>query len=790
MFHRPKRFCVLLILFLIPQSLQAQLTRNQVADALKLGVRYLKTEQKQDGHWANEAGQYPVGMTSLCVMAMLNSQVPVTDPSVQRGLGFLRAIPSEQWGIVTGGSENYELSLMLMALVVADQDVDRNAIFRLAARIENGQTKNGQNAGGWTYSLRTDLGGAADESNSQYAVLALREAAHHGVPIKRETWVRAKSYWQSKQSPDGGWGYRGDGNSSGSMTVAGIASTVICDTMLGEVNEEANCCAEQEENESLQKGIRWLSQNFRVGQNPGSNSENNLLYYLYGLERAGRLSGRRFFGQNNDWYRAGAEFLVKRQSGRGFWQGDSGIDSSKMLSSAFALLFLSKGLSPVVISKLKFGGAAEAEIPDELWNRHPRDVHHLMDYVSSRDGWPKLLSWQVIELPKLTDETALPVLVQSPILFLTSDRAPLLTPDDIRRLRQYLDQGGTLLASAGCQSADFDDGFRRVVEKLYPEEAGLFKRLTADHPVYRSEFLLSDEAHELWGIDFGCRTPIIYSPDDLGCFWDRWSVIDPPDRTALGRQQIERQMQLGTNIVAYVTGREPADKLESQERADSDNPLEAIERGFLQIAKLRHEGGWDTAPMALRNLLKALNDQVGGVSTQKKDFVPSDQNIFNFPMLYIHGRQSFSFGEKEREQLQKYLHRGGVLFADACCGAPQFDEAFRAEIAKMFPNQKLTRIPLEHDLMTTPFDIRQVTRRLPAVNRPDAPLETLTQEGEPVLYGIEIDGRLAVIYSRYDLSCALERQASLVCNGYDADDALKIAMNIVIYSQQAPPTIP
>ena len=41
-----------------------------------------------------------------------------------------------------------------------------------------------------------------------------------------------------------------------------------------------------------------------------------LLYYLYGMERAGRLSGQRFFG-DHDWYREVAEYLVAYQGRRG-----------------------------------------------------------------------------------------------------------------------------------------------------------------------------------------------------------------------------------------------------------------------------------------------------------------------------------------------------------------------------------------------------------------------------------------------------------------------------------------
>ena len=41
-------------------------------------------------------------------------------------------------------------------------------------------------------------------------------------------------------------------------------------------------------------------------------------YYLYGLERVGRLSARRLIGEH-DWYREGAEYLVRQQQESGYW---------------------------------------------------------------------------------------------------------------------------------------------------------------------------------------------------------------------------------------------------------------------------------------------------------------------------------------------------------------------------------------------------------------------------------------------------------------------------------------
>ncbi|HIE97145.1 MAG TPA: DUF4159 domain-containing protein [Fuerstia sp.] len=61
-------------------------------------------------------------------------------------------------------------------------------------------------------------------------------------------------------------------------------------------------------------------------------------------------------------------------------------------------------------------------------------------------------------------------------------------------------------------------------------------------------------------------------------------------------------------------------------------------------------------------------------------------------------------------------------------------------------------------------------------------MRSRTEKGPPVLEGVEIDGRYAVVYSRYDISCALENQASLACDGYVEEDAMKLAINIVLYS--------
>ena len=245
-------------------------------------------------------------------------------------------------------------------------------------------------------------------------------------------------------------------------------------------------------------------------------------------------------------------------------------------------------------------------------------------------------------------------------------------------------------------------------------------------------------------------------------------------------------MKVGANVVAYATGREPYDKLDAPQEERRQRLPDPIERGLLQVAKLRHTGEWDAAPRALHNVLLALNRMSGVLaSPRQKNLVPSDPeppHVIRWPICTAARR--FEFGPQEIKNLRNYLKNGAVLFADSCCGSPQFDKSFRDMVRQLFPDKKLERIPITHELFSQGigFDIRRVKRRIPESGNPNDPLDSTFKEGEPLLEGIEINGRYCVIYSKYDLSCALERQASVACAGYDHHDAVRIAVNVIRYA--------
>ena len=51
-----------------------------------------------------------------------------------------------------------------------------------------------------------------------------------------------------------------------------------------------------------------------------------------------------------------------------------------------------------------------------------------------------------------------------------------------------------------------------------------------------------------------------------------------------------------------------------------------------------------------------------------------------------------------------------------------------------------------------------------------------------MLEGIKIDGRWVVIYSKYDVGCAIEGHKAADCLGHDKESALRIASAVVLYS--------
>ena len=766
-------FCLTLLFpLLLASSVQAQpggsVTAQQVRDAIDGGVKYLLQEQhSKRGTWSQH-GRYEGGVTALCTLALLNAGVPTEHPQIQRALRNLRTIEPKT---------TYVVALQTMVFCTAEPRKDLGLIQRNVKWLESVQLQGGQ----WSYPQ-----GGGDNSNSQFAVLALHEAERAGAKVQQQTWEKAAAYWKGCQNVRGSWGYlQAWEHGTGSMTCAGIAATVICN---GHVNEPnaiiknglVQCCQAREDDDALERALRWLGNNFSVRRNPGLRQTEGTwrYYYLYGLERVGRLTARRFIGEY-DWYREGAEFLVKEQDPFSrSWTGTHHAEDNPHVATPLALLFLAKGRRPILMSKLEHG-------PADDWNNHRSDVANLT--MQAEELWDLDLTWQVMD----PQTASVDDLLQSPVLYVSGSRTPDLIGTETK-MRDYIDRGGFLFVESCCfDSSPFRTGFKKYLDKVFPEQEYKLRRAGPEHPIWRVERLVRPESPyvgRIWTVEYGCRTCVVFSELDLSCYWELVSKARRKDLPKVVSQRIIDANSIGLNVLAYATNREPKGK----EASFVDNTdlvdLEALgSRGTIQIAKLQHGGGCNDAPGALVNLLRtaAQGELQLRISTKEFAIRADDKSLPRFHMAFMHGRHDFRFTDGERNALKEYVSHGGTLFADSICASKKFADAFRREMRLLFPEDSLRRIPADDVMFTEAaggHSIPRVQRRDPVEQQANQPLRTRVREVEPELEGINIDGRWAVIFSPYDISCALEKHEAQECRGYTQEDAARIGLNVLMYT--------
>ncbi len=795
-----RSLCAVLVLAIGPFGLvvataQADVAPEDVRKAIDRGAAYLKGQQRADGSWVDYIRQSG-GVSALATLALLNSGVDPSDEQMQKALNYLRKIKPER---------TYTVALQTMVFARAEPDRDRVLLDRNVKWLQATQLKEGPDKGGWSY---PEVGFSADNSNAQFALLALHEAERVGVTASAQTWRLAKKYWEDCQNHDGSWQYNRSmaAGGTGSMTCAGISSLVIAmdrvqATSARVVGDRIECCNSRTSSDAnrIEQGLRWLGRHYSVGRNPGSSGEIWLLYYLYGLERAGRLTARRFLPlpprpgrpDRADWYREGTESLLRSQDAlSGFWTGKGPAESNPVVGTSLALLFLSKGRWPVLLGKLQHA-------PGDDWNEHRNDIGNLTRYVETR--WRRDLTWQVVDFRLATVDD----MVQTPVLYLCGSQDPFPKDEEQRKelaqkIRDYLDRGGFLFAEAYCNGERFDRSFREFMRLVFSEPEYKLRLLEAEHPIWYAEEKVEPQfVRPLWGVEFGCRTSVVYAAPErtgeaprppLSCLWD---LARPGRGEKYGEKvqaQIDAAMSLGINVLAYATNRELKSKEDFFRIAPTRRPRERLERGQLYVATLKHPGGCNSAPRAIVNLMDAAAREMKVRTNVRDDLLDmTDEALFDYHLVFMHGRTTFRLTEDERQRLREFIERGGMVMADSICASRAFTESFRREMAAIFPNRKLEKIPPTDPLFSTTyggFDLGTVSRRDPSSSARGQRLEAAVRRVPPDLEGIKFGDHWGVIFSPYDLSCALEKRDSLECHGYTREDAARLGLNVVLYSLQ------
>ena len=431
---------------------------------------------------------------------------------------------------------------------------------------------------------------------------------------------------------------------------------------------------------------------------------------------------------------------------------------------------------PALVGKVILG--------DVKWVTKDGQRYSYRDWMTDPNDIRNLLQWtnRQLNIRYRATDTSLPEFsynpTELPLVYFTGHDAFTVDPALVGKLQQFCIDGGTILGDACCGSPEFDKSFRALAQALFPRRP--MKPLPPDHPLYSSFYQISQveymregktwtDAPCLEGVSIGCRAAIIYTGGyDCSCGWD--GHIHPHGQRITPRDA----RNIGANIITYCLATYELGRFLSTERVyhQAGEPT----RDQLVIAQVHHDGDWDPQPSSLAVLLKHLAENTTvSVKFKKENVDLRTIDAFAHPILYMTGHEDFRLQDEEVKNLQRYLAAGGVMFANACCGRRSFDEAFRREIKRVLPQQKLERIPLDHPVYRSVYPVRKVEYTPLALHeRPDL--------ATPTLEGISLENQLRVIYSPYDLVNGWSGAPNPYDRGYRGEDALKVGINVLVYA--------
>lgn len=189
----------------------------------------------------------------------------------------------------------------------------------------------------------------------------------------------------------------------------------------------------------------------------------------------------------------------------------------------------------------------------------------------------------------------------------------------------------------------------------------------------------------------------------------------------------------------------------------------------IQCANLIY-GGNHTSKCFSDEFLNAVQKQTT-ISTERhfKSVKLDSNELFNYPFVIMTGESDFRFTAKERENLKKYVTSGGFLLASAGCSNKDWDRCFRREMKTILADKPMKKIEMSHPLFRTVNTIEKLT---------------LSHGGsdDPRLEGIEIDGKMVVVYSSQGLNDTAHTEGCCCCGGNEIINCIAVNVNILVYA--------
>lgn len=708
--------------FLIwPAPVQA-LTDEQIRTAMqRLEEYFWSIQDPVTGGWPlpqYARGDQAGGDTALIVNALLHLGVSPQHPRLAQAIAFLEA--SEFRGTY---------AVALRAHVWAQlPDAYRPQLVADAQWLVSAADDRG------CFGYTANRFGAINHSTTHFGILGLWEAAKRGFQAPPQFWSKAEQYFLDVQQGDGGWAYQADGNSYGSMTMAGLTMLLITQQQArrGDMRPREELAA------GINRGLNWLDRHFDGAANPMQHAQWNY-YYLYAVERVALASGRRLFN-SQDWFEVGAEHLLQLQRNDGSINGDP-------IDSAFALLFLARGRIPVWITKL--------EVPGFACNNRPNDIYFLTDYLSDlREGE---LNWQSVSL-----DTPLGPWHSAPLAYLASDRRVELSAEQKDRLKRYLDLGGTLLANPDAGGSGLIHTIRELAQELYPQYP--IRLLGDDHLIFSAlQPVPRGSMQKVYGVSNGARELILLPERDWGI---QWQTSRSPGRTAV--------WNVITNVWAVVTDR---GLLPPRVEPRIDDRRQRPSTGVFPLGRIRYEGNWSPEPAAWDVFDRHLFNHTG-LELRVAEIDLDDLGECGLKLVHLAGVQPVELTAGQLEAIRRYVKGGGTLLVETVGGRSDFARSVEAQLGAAF-GQGAQPISAESPLISgrgieEAFDNREVRYRRYAV-------AMMSPGIWPRWAGLFLDDRPAIIFSHEDLSQGLLHVNHWGVIGYSPQSATRLMINLVLF---------
>ncbi len=358
-----KRFCFALLTgfvlaapaFGAADDMNAQ-TRAKAQQAVDAGLKFLKSKQAPNGSIG-----YSVGLSSLTLRAILENPRGLSDAdkaAVERLAAFIVSKANPDGSIVERQhDQSYNTAVAITALSMTKDPKYAQVIAKGQKYITGSQI--GEERGfmpvdNWYGGLGYGGDERPDMSNSYIALDSLRATSYDPKdPVWQKALIfvsrmqnRSESNDQKYAGNDGGFlyspghnpsEYGGGTNSYGTVTAAGLISLLY----LGVDKSDPR----------VQAAHKWLTTNYTLDSNPGTNSKGGLFYYYNALAKVSSVYGEKEFvdgrGQRHNWRNELGDRLILLQNPDGSWiNKDSALwwEDKPELATAWSVIALEQML--------------------------------------------------------------------------------------------------------------------------------------------------------------------------------------------------------------------------------------------------------------------------------------------------------------------------------------------------------------------------------------------------------------------------------------------------------------